>query len=83
LDISFTGDATSDYEKLAFFIADVDTESKEGNNYGGVGNISISDATNVLSYYAQNAAQLNPQWQVIIPSLSQITGSVWEYMSNQ
>lgn len=79
---SFTGDAASEYEKVAFFLADTDTESKEGIN-NDLSNISISDASNILTYYAQEAAMMKPEWNLIIPSLTQIPESIWAYMANQ
>ena len=75
-------DPDENYNKLAFFLSDVDTESQEGQN-SDKGRISMDDAINVLTYFSQSSADIDPQWQVIIPSITQITGSIWEYMSNQ
>ena len=50
---------------LAFFLADVDTESKAGVS-GDEGMLLINDATNILTYYAQYAASLDPSWDDII-----------------
>ncbi|MDE6020195.1 MAG: cellulose-binding protein CttA-related protein, partial [Ruminococcus sp.] len=63
--------------ELAFFLSDVDTESKIGKNTD-FGQLSISDATNVLTYFAQNGADMEPQWHTIIPSLLQIPDSLWQ-----
>ncbi len=81
LDVTFTGDADSDYETLAYFLSDVDTESKQGKDSAD-GSIDISDATNILKYYANDVAMLDPQWEDIIPTLVNIPGSLWEYKAN-
>ena len=81
MDAALTADPTSDYEKLAFFLADVNTESKAGVN-SDAGSMEINDATNILTYYAMNGASMNPQWQEIIPSLTTLAGSLWEYKAN-
>ena len=64
------------YETLAFFLADVDTESKAGVN-SDTGKLELADATFILAYYAQSAAGLAPEWDVIIPALKDLTGSLW------
>ena len=62
--------------KLAFFLADVDTESKAGINNGSE-LMSTQDAVNVLTFYAKKAADQNPTWPDIIPSLKSLEGSIW------
>ncbi len=81
LDVTFTGDAESDYETLAYFLSDVDTESKQGQDSED-GSIDISDATNILKYYANAMAMLDPQWEVLIPSLVDLPNSLWNYHAN-
>ncbi len=60
---AFNTDAS--LEKLAYFLADVDTESKAGVNTDEA-QITISDATMILTYYAQFGASLDPDWDAII-----------------
>ena len=62
--------------KLAFFLADVDTESKAGINNGSE-LMSTQDAVNVLTFYAKKAADQNPTWPDVIPSLKSLEGSIW------
>ena len=64
------------YEYLAYFLADVDTESTAGQNTEN-NRLEISDASNILTYYARSAAGLYPQWDEIIPSLKELAGSLW------
>ncbi|MBO5227306.1 MAG: cellulose-binding protein CttA-related protein, partial [Ruminococcus sp.] len=76
LEPSLNDNNDSYYEILAFFLADVNTESLEGKNSAN-GIMEISDASNILAYYAQHGASLVPQWEVIIPSLTEKVGSLW------
>ena len=62
--------------KLAFFLADVDTESKAGVNSGSQ-LMATQDAVNVLTYYAKSAAGQAPTWPDVIPSLKSLEGSIW------
>ena len=62
--------------KLAFFLADVDTESKAGINNGSE-LISIQDGVNVLIFYAKKSANQDPVWPDVIPSLKSLEGSIW------
>ena len=62
--------------KLAFFLADVDTESKEGKNDGNK-LMAVQDAVNVLTFYAKKAANQDPTWPDVIPSLKSLEGSIW------
>ena len=76
LDASFNEDA--DLNKFAYFLADVDTESKLGMNDSESGKkISVEDAVNDLTYYARKSAAMDPQWPDIIPSLKSLEGSMW------
>lgn len=71
-----------DYERLAFFLADVTTESTAGQN-SEAGILEIPDATYILTYYAQYGAHLDPQWQIIIPPLAEIVDSLWYDKANR
>ena len=62
--------------KLAFFLADVDTESKAGVNSGSQ-LMATQDAVNVLTFYAKKAANQEPTWPDVIPSLKSLEGSIW------
>ena len=62
--------------KLAYFLADIDTECKEGHNADGKV-ISVQDAVNDLTFYAKKAANQNPQWPDVVPSLKSLEGSMW------
>ena len=54
----------------------------------GVSNIdysALSEYGAVIWYDADNTmngASMNPQWQEIIPSLTTLAGSLWEYKAN-
>lgn len=60
---SFNEDA--DLNTLAYFLSDVDTESKAGTD-SDTGVIDISDATNILRYYANQMAMLDTTWEDIL-----------------
>ena len=62
--------------KLAYFLADVDTESKAGMNNGSE-LMTTQDAVNVLTFYAKKAANQDPTWPDVIPSLKSLEGSIW------
>ena len=62
--------------KLAYFLADVDTESKAGMNSGSE-LMNTQDAVNVLTFYAKKAANQEPTWPDVIPSLKSLEGSIW------
>ena len=62
--------------KLAYFLADVDTESKAGMNSGSE-LMTTQDAVNVLIFYAKKAANQEPTWPDVIPSLKSLEGSIW------
>ena len=62
--------------KLAFFLADIDTESKEGQNTDGK-LLEVSDAVSILTYVAKKAAGQGPTWPEVVPSLKSLEGSMW------
>ena len=62
--------------KLAFFLADIDTESKEGQNTDGK-LLEVSDAVSILTYVAKKAAGQGPTWPDLVPSLKSLEGSMW------
>ena len=62
--------------KLAFFLADIDTESKEGQNTDGK-LLEVSDAVSILTYVAKKAAGQAPTWPDVVPSLKSLEGSMW------
>ena len=62
--------------KFAFFLADVDTESKAGKNDGNK-LMTTEDAVYILIYTAKTAAGQEPTWPDVIPSLKSLEGSIW------
>ncbi len=62
--------------KFAFFLADVDTESKEGKNDGNK-LMTTEDAVYMLTYTAKTAAGQEPTWPDVVPSLKSLEGSIW------
>ena len=62
--------------KLAFFLADIDTESKAGENTEGK-LMEVTDAVYDLTYYAKKAAGQEPTWPEVVPSLKSLEGSMW------
>lgn len=65
LDVTLLDTTDEDLEALAYFLADVDTESKAGKNSDD-GKLDIADGVNILTYYSYNAAGLNPTWDEIL-----------------
>ena len=57
--------ADAELEVLAYFLADVNTESTAGVDTD-LAKMEIADATNILKYYSQDAASLNPSWDEIL-----------------
>ncbi len=53
-------DFNSDQETLAFFLADIDTCSQNQEENGS--SLSVEDAVQILTHYAQASAQLSPIW---------------------
>ena len=62
--------------KFVFFLADVDTESKEGKNDGNK-LMTTEDAVRILTYTAKIAAGQEVTWPDVIPSLKSLEGSIW------
>lgn len=62
--------------KLTYFLADVDTESKAGKNDGNK-LMTTEDAVYILTYTAKTAAGQEPTWPDVIPSLKSLEGSIW------
>ena len=62
--------------KFVFFLADVDTESKEGKNDGNK-LMTTEDAVRILTYTAKTAAGQEVTWPDVIPSLKSLEGSIW------
>lgn len=62
--------------KFAFFLADIDTESKEGKNDGNK-LMATEDAVYMLIYTAKTAAGQEPTWPDVVPSLKSLEGSIW------
>ena len=62
--------------KFAFFLADIDTESKEGKNDGNK-LMATEDAVYMLTYNAKTAAGQEPTWPDVVPSLKSLEGSIW------
>ena len=62
--------------KFAFFLADVDTESKAGKNEDNK-LMTTEDAVRILTYTAKTAAGQEVTWPDLIPSLKSLEGSIW------
>ena len=62
--------------KFVFFLADIDTESKEGKNDGNKLMVT-EDAVYMLTYTAKTAAGQEPTWPDVVPSLKSLEGSIW------
>ncbi|MFR6398496.1 cellulose-binding protein CttA-related protein [Ruminococcus sp.] len=62
--------------KFVFFLADIDTESKEGKNDGNK-LMATEDAVYMLTYTAKTAAGQEVTWPDVIPSLKSLEGSIW------
>ena len=62
--------------KFAFFLADIDTESKEGKNDGNK-LMATEDAVYMLTYTAKTAAGQELTWPDVVPSLKSLEGSIW------
>lgn len=63
LEASFKND--KELNKFSYYLADTDTESINGADSEDA-QIDISDATNILTYYAQSLAGLSPDWETIV-----------------
>ena len=62
--------------KFVFFLADIDTESKEGKDDGNK-LMATEDAVYMLTYTAKTAAGQEPTWPDVVPSLKSLEGSIW------
>ena len=62
--------------KFVFFLADIDTESKEGKSDGNK-LMATEDAVYMLTYTAKTAADQEPTWPDVVPSLKSLEGSIW------
>ena len=62
--------------KFVFFLADIDTESKEGKNDGNK-LMATEDAVYMLTYTTKTAAGQEPTWPDVVPSLKSLEGSIW------
>ena len=67
-------------EKLAYFLADINTESKSGKNTD-YAEIEIEDVTNILTYYVEDSVLNHPKWAEICETL--ITHPIWGAQINQ
>lgn len=63
IDASFTDNTNEYLEILAFFLADIDTESQTG---AAGGSLDLSDASAILSYYANAAAGNIVTWDAYL-----------------
>ena len=52
--------ATNEEEILSYFLSDIDTCSQNQGTDGG--ELSVEDAVQILTYYAQAASGNNPVW---------------------
>ena len=60
LDASFVDINNKNIETLAYYLADIDTNAQHFGNNGA--EITVDDASSVLSYYAKNAAGIPIPW---------------------
>ena len=60
----------AELETLAYFLADINTESTVGEDVVGTSTIELEDATNILTYYTEESVNNNPKWATICKSLA-------------
>ena len=60
----------AELEILAYFLADINTESTVGEDVVGTSTIELEDATNILTYYTEESVNNNPKWAEICKSLA-------------
>ena len=60
----------AELETLAYFLADINTESTAGEDVVGTSTIELEDATNILTYYTEESVNNNPKWAEICKSLA-------------
>jgi hypothetical protein len=82
MDAQLTDNEDPNYEILAYFLADVDTESTAGED-GDAGKLEILDASGILTYYARIGASMEANWEEIIPALVEKVGSLWYDRANR
>lgn len=63
LNPSLTGNEDADLEILAFFLGDIDTESQTGASGG---KLDLTDASSILTYYANTAAGNSVTWDAFL-----------------
>ena len=61
--------ADENLETLAYFLTDINTESTAGKDSSDAA-IELADATNILTYYAEESVNNNPKWATICKSLT-------------
>ena len=61
--------ADENLETLAYFLTDINTESTAGKDSSDAA-IELADATNILTYYAEDAVNNNPKWAEICDELA-------------
>ena len=59
----------ADLETLAYFLTDINTESTAGADSADAA-IELADATNILTYYAEDAVKNEPKWAAICDELA-------------
>ena len=66
---SATAPENVELETLAYFLADINTESTAGADSADLV-IELADATNILTYYAEDAVKNEPKWAAICDELA-------------
>ena len=66
---SATAPENVELETLAYFLADINTESTAGADSADFV-IELADATNILTYYAEDAVKNEPKWAAICDELA-------------
>lgn len=56
-------------EKLAYFLADINTESKAGTDTD-TSSVELSDATSILTFYCEDSVNNNPKWAEVCKELA-------------
>jgi len=70
------GSDADNFERLVYFLSDIDTEGKTGKNENGTV-LDTQDAFDQLTYFAIQGSGMEPNWVAIRPSLSTLEGSFW------
>ena len=73
---TLTDGTDENLEKLAYFLADVDTESKLGKNEDEKA-LSMDDAFNILQFVSYRAAGRDTTWPDVVTSLKSLENSIW------